>query len=122
MATATDLSPYLELFACPGCRGALSLAGAGLRCGGCQQQFEIADEIPMCFWPTEGAEQGQDLSEIVKAFYEETPFPDYNDFDSVASFAEKARKGIFARMLDQHTLDFRRVRAGYPNTPSRRFS
>jgi SAM-dependent methyltransferase len=54
----------------------------------------------MLFWPSERSEES-DITEVVKAFYEETPFPDYDDFDSVASLAKKARQGIFARMLDQ---------------------
>jgi SAM-dependent methyltransferase len=36
----------------------------------------------------------------VKAFYEETPFPNYEDFDSVGSLLNKARRGRFAKLLD----------------------
>ena len=36
----------------------------------------------------------------MKSFYEETPFPNYDDFDSVGSLIEKARQGRFAKLLD----------------------
>jgi SAM-dependent methyltransferase len=37
----------------------------------------------------------------VKAFYEENPFPNYDEFDSKESLAEKANRGVFARLLDE---------------------
>jgi SAM-dependent methyltransferase len=41
-----------------------------------------------------------DVTERVKAFYEETPFPNYDDCDSVRSLIEKSRMGLYARALD----------------------
>jgi 2-polyprenyl-3-methyl-5-hydroxy-6-metoxy-1,4-benzoquinol methylase len=35
----------------------------------------------------------------VQSFYEDSPFPNYNDFDTVESFVASADRGIFARML-----------------------
>ena len=55
----------------------------------------------MLFWPNDWVEGAPDVTEQVKEFYEETPFPNYDDFDSVASLAEKARQGMFARLLDE---------------------
>jgi SAM-dependent methyltransferase len=55
----------------------------------------------MLFWPNEWEDGQSDVTEQVKAFYEETPFPNYDDFDSVESLARKAREGGFARMLDE---------------------
>ncbi|MEE9608921.1 MAG: methyltransferase domain-containing protein [Myxococcota bacterium] len=97
-----SLQQAVEIFQCPRCRGGdLSLAGSGLRCRACAHDFEVSDDIPMLFWPNEeGAVKG-DVTEVVKAFYEETPFPDYDDFDSVASLSQKARQGMFARLLDE---------------------
>ena len=40
------------------------------------------------------------MTEIVKSFYEENPFPSYEDLDSSWSLREKAEKGVFARLLD----------------------
>ena len=37
---------------------------------------------------------------MVKSFYEENPFPNYDDIDSEWSLREKAEQGVFARLLD----------------------
>jgi SAM-dependent methyltransferase len=41
------------------------------------------------------------VTETVRQFYEENPFPNYDDMDSRETLKEKARRGIFARMLDE---------------------
>jgi SAM-dependent methyltransferase len=43
----------------------------------------------------------QDVTEKIKAFYEETPFPNYDEIDDIGVLIQKAEKGIFAHMLDQ---------------------
>jgi ubiquinone/menaquinone biosynthesis C-methylase UbiE/uncharacterized protein YbaR (Trm112 family) len=106
----SDQDPtWIELLRCPKCSGDLGLQGRRLECRGCREAFEFLDEIPMLFWPNEkGAVKG-DVTEIVKAFYEETPFPNYDDFDSVASLARKARQGMFARLLDEQVPSGTRI-------------
>ncbi len=106
----SDRDPaWIDLLRCPKCSGDLGLQGRRLECRGCREAFEILDEIPMLFWPNEkGAVKG-DVTEIVKAFYEETPFPNYDDFDSVASLARKARQGMFARLLDEQVPSGTRI-------------
>ncbi|MEO8620008.1 MAG: class I SAM-dependent methyltransferase [bacterium] len=42
----------------------------------------------------------EDVTERMKQFYEATPFPNYDEFDSAGGLVEKARKGIFANLLD----------------------
>jgi len=44
---------------------------------------------------------GGDVTEAVKSFYEETPFPNYDDHDSVRSLIEKSRRGVYARLLNE---------------------
>jgi SAM-dependent methyltransferase len=41
------------------------------------------------------------VTEIVKSFYEANPFPNYDEFDDIASLIDKARNGVFARLLDE---------------------
>ncbi|MDO8431280.1 MAG: class I SAM-dependent methyltransferase [Candidatus Binatus sp.] len=53
------------------------------------------------FLPTGWEPSRKDVTEIVRSFYEETPFPNYDSVDSRASLIEKARRGMFARALDQ---------------------
>lgn len=37
----------------------------------------------------------------MRAFYEKTPFPNYDDFDDAGSLVQKARQGVFAQLLDE---------------------
>ena len=55
----------------------------------------------MLFWPNDWEEGTTDVTNEVKAFYEDTPFPSYDDFDNMDSLRRKAREGVFARMLDE---------------------
>jgi SAM-dependent methyltransferase len=48
----------------------------------------------------DGFGRGGDVTEEVKAFYEETPFPNYDEHDSVRSLIEKSRRGLYARVLN----------------------
>jgi SAM-dependent methyltransferase len=54
------------------------------------------------YWPTDDADV-DGVSDIVKGFYEENPFPGYEDIDSADILAEKARRGVFAKLLDDQT-------------------
>jgi SAM-dependent methyltransferase len=63
--------------------------------------YPVEDGIPLLYWPNDWNPEQPDVTDAVKAFYEETPFPNYDDFDSIGSLAEKARQGIFARLLDE---------------------
>ena len=42
----------------------------------------------------------RDVTEVVKEFYEETPFPNYDRIDSRQVLEAKARSGYFAALLD----------------------
>lgn len=97
----SSLEGDLEIYCCPRCSGSLNLASEALRCSGCESVYPIEDGIPMLFCPNDWTEDKLDVTDQVKDFYEETPFPNYDDCDNSASLAEKARKGIFARLLDE---------------------
>jgi SAM-dependent methyltransferase len=70
-----------------------------LQCAGGGHAFFHQEGIPRLFWPTEGARR--DVTELVKAFYEETPFPNYDDLDTPERLQAKAEQGIFARLLNE---------------------
>jgi SAM-dependent methyltransferase len=53
------------------------------------------------YWPNDWSGDRTDVTNEVKAFCEDCPFPDYDTFDSIGSLAAKAKKGLFARMLDE---------------------
>ncbi len=96
-----SLKDHLHLFCCPKCGGDLELLPESLHCGRCDQTFATDGDIPRLFWPNEWGRSTADVTDQVRAFYEKTPFPDYDDFDSVASLMQKARRGRFARLLDE---------------------
>ena len=50
-----------------------------------------------CSGRTRRSSTTSDVTEAVKAFYEETPFPNYDDHDSVRSLIEKSRRGVYAQ-------------------------
>jgi len=70
-------------------------------CAACGNRFGEDGNIPQLFWPHERFGDSGDVTRRVKGFYEETPFPNYNDHDSVRSLIEKSRSGIYGRALDR---------------------
>ncbi len=67
------------------------------------RRIPVVDGIPNFFVPANPAPGSDvvDVTEIVKAFYEETPFPNYDGLDSRETLAVKARRGVFAALLDE---------------------
>ncbi len=60
--------------------------------------YPVEDGIPRLFVTNDAAD---DVTEIVKRFYEKTPFPNYDDLDNRRALLEKARAGRFARLLNE---------------------
>lgn len=95
------LLEHLHLCTCPAC-GAALLAHADracLSCTGCERTFASDEQIPRLFHVPDQDRPNADVTDAMKAFYEETPFPGYEDTDSGSSLREKAEKGVFARLL-----------------------
>jgi len=69
------------------------------------RRYPIEHRIPRLFVPLGPELSHNDVTDMVKAFYEETPFPNYDDLDSRESLARKARTGVFAAMLDEQLPD-----------------
>ncbi len=98
-----------DLIACPACGASLQSGPASLSCARCPRSFPVVDGIPLLFVPTEGTSDGRDVTEVVKSFYEENPFPNYNAIDSVATLVARAREGLYARLLDEQIPSGARV-------------
>jgi SAM-dependent methyltransferase len=95
-----ELAPAdLEILCCPGCGAELRPGERALACPR-GHSFEVDDGIARLYWPNEWEGSREDVTDAIHAFYEETPFPDYEDFDDAASLIAKARQGRFARLLD----------------------
>ena len=94
-----------DMLVCPGCGHGLEIGDAAeIACSSCDRRFPNEQGIPNLFVP-HGATDAKDVTETVKAFYEETPFPNYDDLDSAEGLREKARKGVLARLLDEQPSD-----------------
>ncbi len=99
------------LWACPACTGALSRDESGARCTACKRVFVQEDGIWRLFHPHEPHEG--DVTDLVKGFYEEHPFPNYDVGESVGSLMEKSRRGVYARQLfEQIPFDARVLEVG----------
>ncbi|MDA2937231.1 class I SAM-dependent methyltransferase [Acidobacteria bacterium AH-259-A15] len=99
--TILTSTPYQHLLVCPHCRGALESDEAVLTCRSCSYPFPIQRGIPLLYWPNDPKLFTDDVTEVVKAFYQEHPFPDYEDTDNLARLIDKAQQGVFARLLDE---------------------
>ncbi len=87
--------------ASPCCQRKLHRDNGRWVCEECDHAFEVTDDILQLFWPHESIDDPRDVTERVKAFYEQTPFPNYDDHDSLRSLLDKSRNGVYARRLDE---------------------
>jgi SAM-dependent methyltransferase len=99
MMDVSQFIRYPEIFACPACGEELAFKAQGIQCLSCAAVFPVDGGIPLLFASDEG--QAQHVTDIVKAFYEQNPFPNYDDLDSKQSLVEKAKRGVFARLLNE---------------------
>jgi SAM-dependent methyltransferase len=83
----------IDMFICPKCGGGLTQQ---LKCSGCQSQYSLKDGIMDFF-----IEDGCATTNKMLKFYEQYPFPNYNDAEDVGALIEKSERGIFARLLNE---------------------
>ena len=95
------IAQHMDIIICPSCGGALNLSSdcRKMQCSKCSSFFGCEQGIPLLFWPNEW-DSRTDVTETVRSFYEESPFPGYEDIDSDQSLRRKAEEGVFARLLD----------------------
>jgi SAM-dependent methyltransferase len=86
---------FADLLACPGCGGGLVPADAGLRCAACRTRYgEDGGILDLRL-------DADPRTETVRAFYTESPFPNYAPEDTIHSLRRRAAKSEFAALLDQ---------------------
>jgi SAM-dependent methyltransferase len=96
------LQSNASLFACPACRGKLEINSTRIACTSCARVFSFDEAgIPELFWANDWDHAKPDVTEAMRGFYEEHPFPNYDDLDSAAALREKAEHGVFAKLLDE---------------------
>jgi SAM-dependent methyltransferase len=89
-----------DILCCPRCKGKLEIDQNRLKCLKCAHSYPITDNIPQLFCPTDWEKSKTDVTEEIKAFYEKTPFPNYDEFDSIGTLVDKARRRVFGKLLD----------------------
>lgn len=97
----THLIKHLAIFICPACKGDLRVINDDIECLKCKKQYKIENNIPLLFWSNEWGSSKKDVTDTIKSFYEKTPFPNYEDSENVGNLVQKAKTGIFARLLDE---------------------
>src|SRR6266566_1592484 len=104
IVNSLDVQTLVEnsaLLRCPICQA--SFAAGDSNCVVCEQghRFPVEGGLPILF--TAHPEYGSktDVTDVMKAFYMENPFPDYEDTDSVGSLIDRAEQSVFARALHQ---------------------
>ena len=92
----------LALFQCPACGGELEISQThnGMTCSGCADIFADDNGIPLPYRSNKWGDKS-DVTKTVKDFYEDNLFPNYEEIDSEWSLKESARRGVFARPLDE---------------------
>jgi len=81
---------------------------------GCHS-YPIESGIPILYAANDWPADKVDVTEIVRQFYEKTPFPDYDGLDNRDSLRAKARGGVFAKLLDEqipHNADILEIGCG----------
>ena len=90
----------IDILCCPNCGCDLIFQKDLIKCSYCKKIFGLNSNIPNFFCPNDWDADKPDITVDMKSFYEENPFPDYDNFDSVATLIDKSRTGIFSKLLD----------------------
>jgi ubiquinone/menaquinone biosynthesis C-methylase UbiE len=97
---------FADVLRCTSCNatGSMDFQPDQVLCKACGLTWPILDNIPAFAGEpakdTPKAERNKHIEAQVRHFYEKNPFPTYDDFDSIGSLVEKARKGLYAQYLD----------------------
>ena len=75
----------------------LEAVAEGLRCMQTGRVYPNVGNVPSLFEPTEG--QGADVTQRVRSFYEENPFPSYEGLEEFGALVSKGRENAFSAQL-----------------------
>ena len=104
-ALHSAFSDCADILQCPITGEPLVEVEDGWRSASRQRIYPVEHGILRLFAPVDPTMSDRDVTEMVKAFYEETPFPNYDDIDSRETLVIKARQGGFAAALDEQLPD-----------------
>ncbi len=95
------MSQHIDIFNCPSCKGDLVVTENAVNCPTCKNLYEVDNDIPLLFWENDWKDSKKDVTDTVKNFYEESPFPNYEDIDNTGSLVNKAERTFFANLLNK---------------------
>jgi 2-polyprenyl-3-methyl-5-hydroxy-6-metoxy-1,4-benzoquinol methylase len=75
------------------------VANGGLETQDGREHYDIDNGILRLFVAEGEAGPQSSVTSTVQAFYENAPFPNYNEFDSLERFLQRAVEGVFAHLL-----------------------
>ena len=99
MAPVDRITPFsslmrdsVQLLVCPECGSSLRMVDdcQGLVCEGCGREFDCLNGIPLLYCESGWHGCRGDVTDRVKAFYEQNPFPNYDAIDSPSTLKRKA--------------------------------
>ncbi len=97
-----NIEIHRNLLICPACNNdSLNELDNILKCVNCNREYVIRDNIPLMFLPNDWDNSKYDASEIVKFFYENTPFPNYEDMEEINDLVKKSEMGYYAEFLNE---------------------
>jgi SAM-dependent methyltransferase len=96
-----SLLQHAGILVCPRCGGDLEFSVEMLECKWCSSAFASDAGIPQLFFPHDVLYGPRDVTHKVKDFYEDNPFPKYQDSDSRDSLKDRSSASPLARLLDE---------------------
>ena len=96
-----QIAPFAVELLCPICGRQMEDRPDCVACQSCSHEFSVDSGIPQLFWQNDWPADKPDVTLAMQSFYEQSPFPNYEDFDSSEVFRQKATRGIFAKLLDE---------------------
>lgn len=97
--TTASLVTSAPCIVCPVCRSALQVSGDQISCDS-GHRYLLDDRIWRLFEKERGTDPNH-VTSVVSEFYEGTPFPNYNSFDTLNTFVARAQQSVFVNLLCQ---------------------
>ena len=93
---------HIDLLVCPACNyDNLNKLNDILSCSSCDREYVIRDNIPLMFLPNDWKDSKHDVTEIVNQFYENIPFPNYEEWENTRDLVTKSEMSYYAKMLNE---------------------
>lgn len=100
-----SLLVFKDILSSPLGHGPLEIDDNHLACVADGKKYEVVNNIPMLFENLDCDTNLAKTTALVRSFYEETPFPNYDSYDGIKTFFEKADRSLFARLLNEQIQD-----------------